>query len=122
MRRTIILLNRFARVVTDATIDQLGELAAARGLDAQVEPVSGALLAASAGRAVKAGCTLLVAAGGDGTVSTVANVAAEHGVALGVLPLGTLNHFARDAGIPGDLACACLRWPAAARSPSTSAR
>ena len=103
MRRAIILLNRFARSVTDATSDQLGELAAARGLEALVMPVTGESLASSARHAVESGCTVLVAAGGDGTVNTVANVAAEQGVALGVLPLGTLNHFARDAGIPGDL-------------------
>jgi len=46
---------------------------------------------------------VLVAAGGDGTVSTVAAAAARHGRTLGVIPCGTLNHFARDAGIPGDL-------------------
>jgi diacylglycerol kinase family enzyme len=50
-----------------------------------------------------AGVTALVAAGGDGTVSTVAAAVADTGLALGVLPMGTLNHFARDAGIPLDL-------------------
>jgi diacylglycerol kinase family enzyme len=49
---------------------------------------------------------MLVAAGGDGTVSTVASVAAAHGLVLGILPLGTMNHFARDAGIPLDLEAA----------------
>ncbi|HET9640933.1 MAG TPA: diacylglycerol kinase family protein [Allosphingosinicella sp.] len=48
----------------------------------------------------------LVAAGGDGTVSTVAAAVAGTGVALGVLPMGTLNHFARDSGIPLDLEAA----------------
>lgn len=43
---------------------------------------------------------VLVAAGGDGTVSSVAAAAADAGRILGVLPTGTLNHFARDAGIP----------------------
>lgn len=46
---------------------------------------------------------LLVAAGGDGTVSAVAAAAARTGRALGVIPCGTLNHFARDMGIPTDL-------------------
>jgi diacylglycerol kinase family enzyme len=45
----------------------------------------------------------VVAAGGDGTVSTVAALAAGHDRTLAVLPMGTLNHFARDAGIPLNL-------------------
>ncbi|MEA3008738.1 MAG: hypothetical protein QOJ91_430 [Sphingomonadales bacterium] len=49
------------------------------------------------------GIGALVAAGGDGTVSTVAAAVADTQLALGVLPMGTLNHFARDAGIPLDL-------------------
>ena len=46
---------------------------------------------------------LLVAAGGDGTVSVVAGVAVSTGSSLGVLPMGTLNHFAKDVGLPLDL-------------------
>lgn len=49
------------------------------------------------------GCTVLVAGGGDGTVSTIASVVAGTEAALGVLPLGTLNHFAKDAAIPLDI-------------------
>jgi diacylglycerol kinase family enzyme len=43
------------------------------------------------------------AAGGHGTVSTVASIAVEAHLPLGVLPLGTLNHFAHDVGIAPDL-------------------
>jgi diacylglycerol kinase family enzyme len=46
---------------------------------------------------------VLVAAGGDGTVSTVAAAAARADRVFGVIPAGTLNHFARDAGIPSVL-------------------
>jgi diacylglycerol kinase family enzyme len=46
---------------------------------------------------------LLVAAGGDGTISTAAAALAGTDIALGVLPFGTLNHFAKDLGIPLDL-------------------
>jgi diacylglycerol kinase family enzyme len=46
---------------------------------------------------------MLVAAGGDGTVSTVAAVACAHRLPLGVLPLGTFNYFARDNGVPTDV-------------------
>jgi diacylglycerol kinase family enzyme len=47
--------------------------------------------------------SMIVAGGGDGTVSAIAAIAIERGVALGVLPLGTLNHFARDLAIPVEL-------------------
>jgi diacylglycerol kinase family enzyme len=46
------------------------------------------------------GIGLVVAGGGDGTMNAVASVLAGSQAALGVLPLGTLNHFARDLGIP----------------------
>jgi diacylglycerol kinase family enzyme len=49
------------------------------------------------------GARLVVAGGGDGTVNAVASVLTESSVPLGVLPLGTLNHFARDLGIPLEL-------------------
>jgi diacylglycerol kinase family enzyme len=45
-------------------------------------------------------CDAIVVGGGDGTVSAAAAAAAEHGVALGVLPLGTMNLFARSLRIP----------------------
>jgi YegS/Rv2252/BmrU family lipid kinase len=54
--------------------------------------------------AVEVGCRVLVAAGGDGTVNGVAQAAVGRDVPFGVLPVGTLNHFAKDAGIPLDLA------------------
>lgn len=47
---------------------------------------------------------VVVAGGGDGTISTVAIEVARTGKALGVLPLGTLNNFSKDLGIPQDLA------------------
>jgi diacylglycerol kinase family enzyme len=53
--------------------------------------------------AVARGCDLLVAAGGDGTVSSVAGAVVGGKIPLGILPLGTLNHFAKDLGIPLDL-------------------
>ncbi len=45
----------------------------------------------------------IVAAGGDGTVSAAASLAVTLGLPLGVLPLGTLNHFAKDLKLPLNL-------------------
>ncbi len=53
-------------------------------------------------RAVGEGFETVVAAGGDGTVGAVASALVGSDVALGVAPLGTLNHFAKDLGIPLD--------------------
>jgi len=67
---------------------------------------SGAEVTELAQRAARGPYEVLVAAGGDGTVNTVAAAAIEGDKILGVLPLGTLNHFARDLNIPFDLQAA----------------
>ncbi|HEX9501339.1 MAG TPA: diacylglycerol kinase family protein [Thermoanaerobaculia bacterium] len=48
------------------------------------------------------GRTLFVAAGGDGTISNVIQPLVNTEAVLGVIPLGTFNHFARDLGLPLD--------------------
>lgn len=68
-------------------------------------------------QAMKESPTLLVAGGGDGTINAIASAIVGTDTVLGVLPVGTLNHFAKDAGIPTDLAdaVAVLRDGVAAR-------
>ena len=53
--------------------------------------------------AVSSGQPRVLVAGGDGTIASAAAVLAHTSTALAVLPAGTLNHFARDHGIPTDL-------------------
>lgn len=48
--------------------------------------------------------TAVVAVGGDGTLNTVAQAAHAAGCAMGVVPQGTFNYFARTHGIPADAA------------------
>ena len=67
---------------------------------------SGDELVSLARRAVSEKNSRVAAGGGDGTVNAVAGVVAGTDAALGVLPMGTLNHFAKDAGIPLDLEAA----------------
>ena len=47
---------------------------------------------------------IVVAAGGDGTINTVAQAALGSGCAFGVLPQGTFNYFSRTHGIPSETA------------------
>lgn len=102
MNKTVVILNPAAR----------GERA--QRLHARVEALTrGALLCSTSRRgeaeslarsAAKEGFERVVAAGGDGTVNEVVNGLAGTRAALGLLPLGTMNVFATELGLPsGDL-------------------
>lgn len=76
----------------------------AAGIQADVEYVkAGVNLAEKSREAVASGAELIVAGGGDGTISAAAAGVAGSGATFGVLPVGTLNHFARDLHLPLDL-------------------
>lgn len=61
--------------------------------------------------------TAVVAVGGDGTINTVAQAAHALGCAMGVVPQGTFNYFARTHGIPADTADAVAQLLACAPVP-----
>ena len=58
-------------------------------------------------RAVAEGCPLVVGVGGDGLLSAVANVLVGTDTALGIIPAGRGNDFARGLGLPLDIPAAC---------------
>ncbi|HEY8019530.1 MAG TPA: diacylglycerol kinase family protein [Thermoanaerobaculia bacterium] len=103
--RVAVLLNRSAGAVVsgDLTPEGVAAAFARAGVDAAVELCAGGVMAGRARAACGEGFDAVVAAGGDGTVRCVAAALAGTEVPLGVLPLGTLNHFAKDLGIPADL-------------------
>jgi diacylglycerol kinase family enzyme len=59
-------------------------------------------------QAIDHGTKRILVAGGDGTIATAAALVAKKDVELAILPGGTLNHFAKDHGIPTDLGKAAL--------------
>lgn len=80
---------------------------AGNGLEANFRIAgSGNEIEAMAKTAAESSAGIIVAAGGDGTMNAVAGETAAAGKTLGVLPLGTLNHFAKDLNIPTDIAAA----------------
>ena len=88
------------------TAEQLRELFQKAGTEADVRLIPGEEICDAAREAVKAGADAVVAGGGDGTLRAVASVLVGGEVPLGILPLGTLNHFAADLKIPTDLEAA----------------
>jgi diacylglycerol kinase family enzyme len=99
----VIILNARAGSVARKPGETRSKIAALFGaLEAhpQIIVAEGKEVAAIARQAVAGNEETIVAGGGDGTVSTIAAEVAGTGITLGVLPLGTFNHFARDLRIP----------------------
>ena len=82
---------------------ELTDLFRAAGREVEIVALQHGQTPTDAARQVSARASIVVAAGGDGTVSSVAAAIVDSTAALGVLPLGTLNHFAKDLHIPLDL-------------------
>lgn len=88
----------------ESDFEKMRELFRDAGARAQILPArSGAELKELARTAMKDAPRVLVAAGGDGTVSAVAEATRGTQTALGILPMGTLNHMAKDLALPLEL-------------------
>jgi diacylglycerol kinase family enzyme len=105
MGHIAVVLNGSSGQGTAAKVaDRLREIFAAAGREARITPARpGSEINAAMRRAVDDGCDTLVAGGGDGTINCGASAVVGREIPLGVLPLGTLNHFAKDLGIPLEL-------------------
>ena len=102
--RIPVILNATAGTGHDAeTHKELHDLFARHGLVPDILTArEGSEIEDKVRTALRAGPPMIVVAGGDGTVSAVASLLRGTPVALGILPEGTLNHFARDLGIPSE--------------------
>lgn len=102
MAERVVLLNAAAGSARDDCLRITDALHHA-GIDAEVRQIAPRELTATARDLIATGTRLVVAAGGDGTINAVASAVIGSPAVLGVLPVGTLNHFARDLGVPSDL-------------------
>jgi YegS/Rv2252/BmrU family lipid kinase len=100
----VIINARSGTSSKEVVRERLAELFQQNGIEARISIVrNGESLAELARRAVHSDAATVVAGGGDGTINAVASALIDTEKTLGVLPLGTLNHFAKDLKIPLDL-------------------
>ncbi len=112
--KALIVLNprsgSLAKLGIDRASQQIAARCAANNLDATIAVVPGTGIAdriksevAACREGERFGLDTIVIGGGDGSIRTAASVLAGLDIPLGILPLGTMNHFARDLGLPLDL-------------------
>jgi diacylglycerol kinase family enzyme len=113
VRRAVVLANAVAgtRALNRAyAADLKWRLSAAfvrAGVTVEIRLLDGKRLRKAASRALAAArrgdIDAVIAGGGDGSIRAVASVLAGTSVPLGIVPLGTRNHFAKDLGLPLDI-------------------
>jgi len=101
----VVLINRGggAFAADPKIAGKIAEALESARIDAEIELVDGGDYEVRCRAIAECGDPLLIVGGGDGTVGAAASALVGSDTLLGILPLGTLNHFARDLGIPADL-------------------
>jgi len=100
-----VILNANAGTANAAGIsaDMLRELFEANDLSATIDARSEVDLSTRLGDAVASDAPIVVAAGGDGTITALAGALVGTRKSLAILPLGTVNALAKDLHVPLDL-------------------
>ena len=95
-----VILNERAGAGCDRSLrDKIEALFRANGCEAHITSAPESRLTELAAEQARGPATVIVAGGGDGTISSIATALVGTDKILGVLPLGTLNHFSKDLGI-----------------------
>lgn len=103
----VIVNSRSGSLGSEAKRERLKAALSAQGVEASIVRFRrSSEIAAAIDSHLAKGYRLVVAAGGDGTVNATASRLVGSDATLGVIPGGTLNHFAKDLGIPLDFEAA----------------
>ncbi|HKO60798.1 MAG TPA: diacylglycerol kinase family protein [Pyrinomonadaceae bacterium] len=104
VKAEVIINSASGTTTPEELLRDIKQMFAAEGVDAQIHHAGlGDDINQLARRAANTDAEIIVAGGGDGTLNSVASAALASNKILGVLPLGTLNHFAKDLQIPLDI-------------------
>ena len=107
MMKILVILNSRAGKPSchygESKTEEIAQAFQAVNVDAQIVCPGVSGLTAFTKQAMISHFDAVVAAGGDGTISAVAAALVGTSTPLGILPLGTLNHLAKDLKIPFDL-------------------
>jgi diacylglycerol kinase family enzyme len=104
-RRYRVLINDAAGTAREGAVTTHDLAVAFRqaGVDATVVEVEADNLPEAMRDAWRSGVDAIVVGGGDGSTNCAAGVAIADNMVLGVLPMGTFNHFAKDLGMTDDV-------------------
>ncbi|WP_237064672.1 lipid kinase [Microbulbifer guangxiensis] len=103
VRRALLLVNPDSRHGAGADLDRGMDSLRAAGMEVELLESSGAGAARQAIRDRREHLDLVILAGGDGTISSVAGTLLDCELPFAILPLGTANDLARSLGIEADL-------------------
>ncbi len=103
MRLLVLINDKALGKPRGPSRDDLQRALDTAGAKATLRVLPGGAIAAATREAIGDYFSAVAIGGGDGTVGAAAGALAGTGIPLGVLPLGTLNHFAKDLGLPADL-------------------
>lgn len=104
-RKVEVIINvGSGSVDSETTAERLAELFRENDVEARIYPArNGFEIVGLAEKFAKSEAEIIVAGGGDGTISAVAEQIFKYDKILGVLPLGTLNNFSKDLQIPQNI-------------------
>lgn len=98
--KLLVIMNKNAGINDNKkSANEIIKNFSALNIEHELKMVEGKNLKKTAAESLK-NYDIIAAAGGDGTISSIASELIEKNIPLGVIPLGTLNHFAKDLNIP----------------------